>query len=221
MIPLHGKVALVTGATQGLGADIAASLRAAGASVMITGRDIQRGTAVAEALGADAVFVNADLAQDDGIALSPALGRTAYRVVQEALTNVRKHAPGAQVSVRLSRLDGLIRVSVHNTASPGTPVRESLPMGSGMGLLGLRQRVELVGGGFDATGTPGGICTVAISASKPDRGELSIGMPITGKAVTAAAVPARCAAPPAPAMISFNPRSFAEATYSWVRRGDR
>ena len=67
MIPLHGKVALVTGATQGLGADIAASLRAAGASVMITGRDIQRGTAVAEALGADAAFVNADLAQDDGI----------------------------------------------------------------------------------------------------------------------------------------------------------
>lgn len=67
MIPLHGKVALVTGATQGLGADIAASLRAAGASVMITGRDVQRGAAVAEALGADAAFVNADLAQDDGI----------------------------------------------------------------------------------------------------------------------------------------------------------
>ena len=67
MIPLHGKVALITGATQGLGADIAASLRAAGASVMITGRDVQRGTAVAEALGADAAFVNADLAQDDGI----------------------------------------------------------------------------------------------------------------------------------------------------------
>jgi 3-oxoacyl-[acyl-carrier protein] reductase len=67
MIPLHGKVALVTGATQGLGADIAASLRAAGASVMIAGRDVQRGTAVAEALGADAAFVNADLAQDDGI----------------------------------------------------------------------------------------------------------------------------------------------------------
>lgn len=67
MIPLHGKVALVTGATQGLGADIAASLRAAGASVMTTGRDVQRGAAVAEALGADAAFVNADLAQDDGI----------------------------------------------------------------------------------------------------------------------------------------------------------
>jgi len=68
MISLDGKVAIVTGATQGLGADIAASLHAAGASVLITGRDAERGGAVAGALGDKAAFVAADLAEDDGIA---------------------------------------------------------------------------------------------------------------------------------------------------------
>jgi 3-oxoacyl-[acyl-carrier protein] reductase len=67
MISLDGKVAIVTGATQGLGADIAASLHAAGASVLVTGRDVERGTAVAAALRDRAAFVAADLAEDDGI----------------------------------------------------------------------------------------------------------------------------------------------------------
>ncbi|GII91923.1 sensor histidine kinase [Sinosporangium siamense] len=95
-----------------------------------------------------------ELHQDDGITLSPALGRTAYRVVQEALTNARKHAPGAAVAVRLKRHDGLIRVSVSNSPTCGPPL--GLPASSGTGLLGLRQRVELMGGGFQAGTTPDG-----------------------------------------------------------------
>jgi 3-oxoacyl-[acyl-carrier protein] reductase len=67
MISLEGKVAIVTGATQGLGADIAASLHAAGASVLVTGRDAERGEAVVAALGERAAFVAADLAEDDGL----------------------------------------------------------------------------------------------------------------------------------------------------------
>ncbi|MEU6738499.1 sensor histidine kinase [Streptosporangium sandarakinum] len=49
-------------------------------------------------------------------------GRTAYRVVQEALTNARKHAPGARVTVRLAGAPGAgLTVEVRNTAPPGAP----------------------------------------------------------------------------------------------------
>jgi signal transduction histidine kinase len=83
------------------------------------------------------------------------LGRTAYRVVQEALTNARKHSPGTSVSVSLagSPDDGLT-VTIRNAARVGT--RPSLMPESGLGLLGLDERVALAGGrlrhGDDSTG---------------------------------------------------------------------
>lgn len=67
MISLEGKVAIVTGATQGLGADIVVALHAAGASVLVTGRDAERGDEVVTALKERAAFVAADLAEDAGI----------------------------------------------------------------------------------------------------------------------------------------------------------
>jgi signal transduction histidine kinase len=73
-------------------------------------------------------------------------GRTAYRIVQEALTNARKHAPGAAVHVDVSgsAADGLTLV-IRNPLgfSSRTP-------GAGLGLVGLRERAELVGGRLDA-----------------------------------------------------------------------
>ena len=74
-------------------------------------------------------------------------GRTAYRIVQEALTNSRKHAPGAAVTVAVTGAprDGLTLL-IRNPlgfASSGTP-------GSGLGLVGLRERAELAGGRLDA-----------------------------------------------------------------------
>ncbi|PZU59133.1 MAG: short-chain dehydrogenase [Sphingobium sp.] len=67
MISLEGKVAIVTGATQGLGADIATALHRAGASVLVTGRDMERGNAVAAGFGERGAFVAADLAEDAGL----------------------------------------------------------------------------------------------------------------------------------------------------------
>ncbi|MFI7210448.1 sensor histidine kinase [Micromonospora maritima] len=82
-----------------------------------------------------------------------AVARTVHRVVQEGLTNVRKHAPDAAVAVRVRQLPEGIEVSVRNDPSDRDgPV---LP-GSGLGLVGLRERVELTGGRLSAGPTPDG-----------------------------------------------------------------
>lgn len=76
----------------------------------------------------------------------PQLQRTAYRVVQEGLTNARKHAPGSHVTVRVyagsPRTD--VTVEVSNPLPVGAPA-SAIP-GAGAGLTGLHERVELDGG---------------------------------------------------------------------------
>ncbi|MFF4623718.1 sensor histidine kinase [Nonomuraea jabiensis] len=82
---------------------------------------------------------------DEGAArpVEPAVERTAYRVVQEALTNVHKHAGDAATDVLIRYGPEELEVEVRNRA-PGSPPGE-LP-GAGWGLVGLRERVELLGG---------------------------------------------------------------------------
>ena len=73
------------------------------------------------------------------------VSRTAYRIVQEALTNARKHAPGAPIAVRVDGgPGGLLVVEVTNGAALTGPRADS--HGSGLGLVGLAERVELAGG---------------------------------------------------------------------------
>ncbi|MEV6203834.1 histidine kinase [Streptomyces sp. NPDC051771] len=95
-----------------------------------------------------------DSTVDDPGAVPAATGRTVYRIAQEGLTNARKHAPGAQVTVSLSGRpgDGLT-VEVRNPAPAGTVPH--VP-GSGQGLIGLSERAVLAGGRFDHGPTPGG-----------------------------------------------------------------
>ena len=95
------------------------------------------------------------LVDGDPAPIAPTVARTAFRVVQEALTNVRKHAPGATAEVRLRYHPGGVEVTVTNTAATGPP-DPALGRGSGAGLAGLRQRVELVGGQLEAGPAPGG-----------------------------------------------------------------
>lgn len=75
------------------------------------------------------------------------IGRAAYRIVQESLTNARKHAPESPVTVQINDAGGtlLVRVSQPEQEESATP-----PPGSGMGLLGLRERAVLVGGTLEA-----------------------------------------------------------------------
>jgi signal transduction histidine kinase len=87
--------------------------------------------------------VHGDLA--DGLAeLRPQLQRTVYRVVQEGLTNARKHAPGAEVQVTAAVADGEVHVEIANPAPLGVTTSE-IP-GAGAGLTGLAERVALHGG---------------------------------------------------------------------------
>ncbi|MBC6466308.1 sensor histidine kinase [Actinomadura alba] len=76
---------------------------------------------------------------------------TAYRVVQEALTNALKHAPGSRAEVRVGYGTRNLRIEVLNTGS-NAPVNA----GDGRGLIGLRERVALYGGDLDARRRFGG-----------------------------------------------------------------
>lgn len=84
------------------------------------------------------------------------------RTAQEAVTNVRKHAPGARCSVELRYLDGAVELEVRNTRPPrgpstGEPSSDELAAsGSGYGLLGMRERAELLGGALLAGPQDGG-----------------------------------------------------------------
>ncbi|MFJ6697388.1 sensor histidine kinase [Streptomyces sp. NPDC091272] len=82
--------------------------------------------------------------------------QTAYRVVQEALTNVHKHAPGAKTWVRIAHREGTeIAMQVENAASDADAPTAGLPSG-GNGLVGMRERVHTLGGVFVAGPTDAG-----------------------------------------------------------------
>ncbi|MEV6973282.1 histidine kinase [Kitasatospora sp. NPDC093806] len=82
-----------------------------------------------------------------------AVQRAVYRIVQESLTNVRKHAPGATATVEIHGSDQALTVTVTNTA----PTRPALRLpGSGLGLIGLRERTENLHGTLTCGTTPDG-----------------------------------------------------------------
>ncbi|MFI0448547.1 sensor histidine kinase [Actinomadura sp. 6N118] len=84
--------------------------------------------------------------------LSPQAGLAVIRTAQEALTNVRKHAPGARVQLHLAYLDGRVELEVTDTG--GTEDAIAADLGGGYGLVGMRERAELIGGTLD-TGPQG------------------------------------------------------------------
>ncbi|MET9952153.1 histidine kinase [Streptomyces sp. NPDC006339] len=81
--------------------------------------------------------------------------QTAYRVVQEALTNVHKHAAGAEVVVRLAHREAEVAMQVENGPSAAGVADADLPSG-GNGLVGMRERVSRLGGVFVSGPTDAG-----------------------------------------------------------------
>ncbi|WIM99651.1 histidine kinase [Actinoplanes oblitus] len=87
-------------------------------------------------------------------ALPSAVDVAAYRILQESLTNACRHATGAPVTVRLTYDDAAVTVEVRDDGRAGS----SPPAGpgAGLGLLGMRERAESVGGTFSAGPRPAG-----------------------------------------------------------------
>lgn len=85
------------------------------------------------------------------------VSRSAYRIVQEALTNVVRHAESAPAEVRLYRTAGALELEVVNEAPQGDQpqaLREG--NGGGRGLIGIRERVAMLGGSVETGTIPGG-----------------------------------------------------------------
>jgi signal transduction histidine kinase len=97
--------------------------------------------------------------------LDPGVELAVYRIVQEALTNARRHAPGAAVDVELRYADDALRLRVRDNG-PGPPGS----LGTGHGLLGMRERATAAGGSLRTGEAPGGgFCVEAeLPAKAPD-----------------------------------------------------
>ncbi|MEU6771851.1 sensor histidine kinase [Streptomyces sp. NPDC046759] len=98
------------------------------------------------AAGADVVKAE----EGDARGYSPGVELSAYRIVQEALSNVLRHAPGAKVRVEIAHFPHGMYLSIVNSR-PGGPVQPSA--GSGHGLLGMRERAAMLGGSVEAKPT--------------------------------------------------------------------
>jgi signal transduction histidine kinase len=105
-------------------------------------RDLDDLVATARAAGADITL----RPLDDPSGVSPAVELTAYRVVQEALSNAGRHAPGAPVSVALTRVHNGLDVTVRN----GPTDRPATDAGPGHGLRGMRERAAMLDGTLTA-----------------------------------------------------------------------
>ncbi|BFV55194.1 histidine kinase [Kitasatospora sp. CMC57] len=111
--------------------------------------EIERLTGASRAAGTEVT-----LSRTGGVReLTPATGHAAYRIVQEALTNAHKHAPGAPIGVALRYEPDALLVEVVNGAGTATP---TAAVSGGQGLTGLRERTRLLGGMLHAGPAPDG-----------------------------------------------------------------
>jgi signal transduction histidine kinase len=114
--------------------------------------------------------VPADLTIEGGPrALSPGIELSCYRIIDEALTNVARHAPGAPTRVLLRYRPGGLDIEVANGPPPGgARPAAPRPAPGGRGVRGMRERAELYGGRLDAQATPGGGFAVTAAIPCPE-----------------------------------------------------
>jgi PAS domain S-box-containing protein len=108
-----------------------------------------------------------DQGQDD-IVVDREQGTTIFRIFQETLTNVARHANATLVDVRLSKYDGYIELEVRDN---GSGIAKQRLSAGGLGILGMRERAALLGGEFTIEGVPGKgtLVRVRIPEAGPDR----------------------------------------------------
>jgi signal transduction histidine kinase len=106
-----------------------------------------------------------DLPRDE-IAINQECTTALFRIFQETLANVARHANATEVSVRLTKEDGNLALEVHDN---GTGISEERLSGRGsLGILGMRERAQLIGAEFTITGGAGKGTTVRVGINIPE-----------------------------------------------------
>jgi signal transduction histidine kinase len=118
------------------------------------------------------VDLRLDLATEDGVTrrLAAETESAAYRLVQEALTNVVKHANAERASATVTERDGEITITVADEGVGFSPHRQE----SGFGLIGMRERIALVGGSVEVRAAPGEGTTVRATLPAIRLGETGV-----------------------------------------------
>ncbi|HJV14031.1 MAG TPA: histidine kinase [Propionibacteriaceae bacterium] len=131
--------------------------------------------------------VTVTLADSSRAPMPEVTARAAYRVVQEALTNATKHAPAADITVTLrdeTQNEQVLVVDVVNGTPPKTPLRnDGAP---GYGLIGLDERVRLVGGTLDVCARNGGFAVTARLPLEPVPAPVPAAAPTSSRALAVA-----------------------------------
>ncbi|MBP2704936.1 hypothetical protein JOL79_14035 [Microbispora sp. RL4-1S] len=123
---------------------------------------------------ADATGMRVDLQYDlPEAGLPTQVGHACYRVVQEGLNNVRKHAPCSDVRVVCETCDDVVKISVVNGGDGGPPALGFRLPNSGHGLAGLAERVALLNGRLDIGPTAEGGFELTARIPLPDEGAAS------------------------------------------------
>jgi signal transduction histidine kinase len=124
----------------------------------------------AQAIDGLEVQTEIDLGPDHGERrLDPELESTLYRVVQEALTNVSRHAKATRAVISVVERDGVVRAAVTDdgrglpAGGPSGPRTPGEELKGGFGVSGMRERAELVGGELELLPAPGGGATVRLT----------------------------------------------------------
>lgn len=122
----------------------------------------------AQAMDGLEIHTEIELADDDQ-RLDPELESTLYRIVQEALTNVSRHAKATRATISVTEHDGTVTAEVTDngqglpaggTSRPRTPEEE---LKGGFGMSGMRERAELVGGELELVSAPSGGATMRLT----------------------------------------------------------
>jgi signal transduction histidine kinase len=116
------------------------------------------------------VDVSIDLAYGEGRQASrhaPELETAIYRIVQEALANASKHGAARRAIVEIGEQNATVRVSIRDDGAGFDPVADT----NGFGLLGMRERVELLGGRLSLDSGPGSGTTISVSIPVQQRAE--------------------------------------------------
>ncbi|GAB3804759.1 hypothetical protein GCM10028798_25620 [Humibacter antri] len=115
------------------------------------------------------IQLDAPLLRGSTADLDPVLSLTIYRIVQESLSNVTRHATGADVMITLERLRDTVHVEVRNGAGAEARGSDVVADAGGHGIRGMRERVALHGGTLEAVPTDDGgfVVRAFLSVSRP------------------------------------------------------